>query len=91
MIFFGYLGQMREDKAMKRLMLDITARENPTCYTVQNFIAKIMEQCQNVYLKHERIQPEEYIKDSAFRGLVWEMVELQVRTFIGLTSTHAAP
>lgn len=69
--------QMREDKAMKRLMLDITARENPTCYTVQNFIAKIMEQCQNVYLKHERIQPEEYIKDSAFRGLVWEMVELQ--------------
>jgi hypothetical protein len=41
-----------------------------------------MEQCDKVFLKHQDIPAEAYIKDSVFRGLVWEMVELQVRIYI---------
>lgn len=43
------------------------------------FTDKIVQQCQNVLVRHEGVPPEDYIKDGVFRGLVWEMVELQVR------------
>jgi hypothetical protein len=64
------------------LSKDTTAPKNPALYTVENLIAKIMDQCQKVYLKHESMPPEVYIKDSVFRGLVWEMVELKVNPFL---------
>ncbi len=76
------LQQSREDFAANRLTLDPTAKTNTTLYTVQNFMEKIMDQCKNVYLKHESMPAEAYIKDSVFRGLVWEMVELQVSSYL---------
>ena len=79
----AYLLQTREDAASHRLSLDKTAHNDPTLYTVQNFIGKIMEQCQTVYSKHFLKLPEEFIEDSVYRGLVWEMVELQVSTASG--------
>jgi hypothetical protein len=82
-----FLLQAREEIAAKRLLVDNTAKNNPTQYTVQKFIEKIMDQCQKVYLNHESIKPEAYIADSVFRGLVWEMVELKVRLYMrGLSS-----
>ncbi len=80
------LLQTREEAASKRMELDKTAVNKPDLYTVPNFMAKIIEQCQKVYLNHEKIPPEAYIKDSIFRGLVWEMVELQVSSFIEASS-----
>ena len=82
---FSFLPQAREDVATIRLDSDSTAKQKPGQYTVQNFMAKIMDQCQKVYLNHESILPEAYIKDSVYRGLVWEMVELQVSSFIFIT------
>ncbi len=80
-ISFLYLRQKHEDDATKRLSIDNTAPKNAALYTVENFIAKIVEQCQKVYSKHESIPPESYIQDGVFRGLVWEMVELQVNSY----------
>jgi hypothetical protein len=73
-----YTLQSRETDATKRLSLDPTAQKNPVLYTFPKFIEKIMDQCQKVFSRHERLPPEAYIKDCTFRGLVWEMVELQV-------------
>jgi hypothetical protein len=67
--------------------VDTSAKNNPTLFTVQEFIKMIMDQCQAVYLKHKNIPSEEFVKDSVFRGLVWEMVELQVSSMIGLVAS----
>ena len=74
----GGLLQLREEAAANRLSIDKTASKNKDLYTVENFISKIMDQCQLVFLRHKSMPPEAYIKDSIFRGLVWEMVELKV-------------
>jgi hypothetical protein len=81
------LLQTREDAAKLRLSVDTSAKNDSTLYTVPNFIEKIMDQCQTVYVKHEKIASEEFVKDSVFRGLVWEMVELQVSSMIGLVAS----
>jgi hypothetical protein len=46
-------------------------------HTVDTFLAKILSQCQEVYSKHDTVNPSDYVKDEIFRRLVLEMVEVR--------------
>ena len=59
-------------KAEARLQWDPSRDEK---YSVPGFLSRIVEQCKEVFSRHEAVSPEDYNTDSKFRRLVFEMVD----------------
>ena len=47
-------------------------------HTVAGFVNRIVEQCKDVLSKHAAVNESEYVKDSIFRGLVLEMLDVKL-------------
>jgi hypothetical protein len=45
---------------------------------VDEFIEKILEQCRDVYHRHNEMTKEDYLVDGTYRTLEMEMVEVKV-------------
>jgi hypothetical protein len=65
-----------EGKAHERLDGDLLAMAKG--YKVDDFIQKIVDQCREVYARHEAKKDKEFLDDGTSRVVELEMVEVKV-------------
>ena len=66
-------------RADQRLLMDKTAKDpRGGPYTVDCFLGKILDQCKEVFERHDSIPASDYIDDGLYRRLMLEMAELKV-------------
>ena len=63
----------------KRLSFDHTAQAEKNACTVQDFIAKILEQCSEVKGQHAKKDARDFHNDAKFQQMDVEMRETEVR------------
>ena len=74
-----------ESKAEERMARDTMASEftppgQSRTVTVEMFIQRILEQCKEVYSRHEAMRVEDFLKDGVYRRAVMEMMEIKVQS-----------
>ncbi len=72
-----------ERNADQRLANDVSNKDN--IFTVEGFLQRIVEQCKDVYSRHEAICAYDYNKDNKFRSLVLEMIDAKDMAIAKLT------
>ena len=65
-----------EGDAAARWDLDGTSFDEKSC-TLQAFLSGIIDECQQIYSKHEALSAERYVDSEFYRGLVIEMLEVR--------------
>lgn len=74
-----------ESKAEERLAKDAMASEftppgESRTVTVEMFLERILQQCKEVYARHEAMRVEDFLQDGVYRRAEMEMMEIKVRS-----------